>query len=108
MINLLRFPDDEDKKNSLFTPLNAPQLPAQWFELNYLSNVNGDKIGQALGIRWMRGCRLTPLHHMSFFSFLKVMIFMMFNNAKINEKMKLFGEQANIYGKITRIEKENV
>ena len=32
---------------------------------------------------------------------------MMFNKDKINEKMKLFGDQANIYGKITKIEKDN-
>ena len=79
------------------TPFNAPQLPAQWFKLNYLSNINGKRIGKALGLSWMRNSRLTPLYHMSRMSFLKILIYTVLNNEKINEKLKLFGEQQKLY-----------
>ena len=96
-----RFPDNETKKNDCCTPLNAPQLPAQWYELNYQANVNGDKIGKALGLGWMRNRRLTPLHHMSLMGFAKTMMFMIRNKEKVGDKMKLFGEQADMYGKFS-------
>ena len=81
------------------TPFNAPQLPVQWYEINYLANVNGDRIGQALGITWLRNSRLSPLYHMSFLSFLQTLFFMVRNKHKINEKLKMFGEQKDLYGR---------
>merc|ERR1711944_124982 len=95
----LKFPEDEDRKNLACTPINAPQLPAQWFELQYLSNINTEKIGKELGLKWMRRSRLSPLHHISIFPFIKLMIFMIRNKDKINQKNKLLGEQSDIYGK---------
>ena len=94
-----RFPEDEDRKNLACTPANAPQLPAQWFELQYLTSWNGDKIGKELGIIWMKKSRLVPFHHMSIIAFIKFLSFLIPNKDKINEKNKLFGEQADIYGK---------
>ena len=96
---LSRFPDDEEKKNDCCHPLNAPQLPAQWWELNYWANVNGEKISKALGFGWMRNHRLTPLHHLPLTGFAKIMMLMIRNKEKISEKMKLFGEQEDMYGK---------
>ena len=87
------------------TPINAPQLPAQWFELQYLNNLNGDKIGKELGIIWLRKNRLSALHHISVIPFIKLMAFMVKNKDKINEKNKLFGEQSDIYGKFDTNEK---
>ena len=83
----------------MLTPFNAPQLPVQWYENNYLANINGDKIGQALGITWLRNSRLSPLYHMSFLSFLQTLFFMARNKHKINEKLKMFGEQKDLYGR---------
>ena len=98
MSTIFRFPDDEDKKNSACTPINAPQLPAQWFELQSLTNTNADKIGKELGFGWMRKSRLNPLHHMPLFQFMKFMFSMIRDKDKWNEKAKLFGEQEEIYG----------
>ena len=81
------------------TPINAPQLPAQWFELQYLNNLNADRIGKELGIRWMRKSRLSVLHHISVIPCIKLMAFMIKNKDQISEKNKLFGEQSDIYGK---------
>ena len=41
--------DDEQKKNDLCKPIDAPHLPSQWFQLQYISNLNGQLIGKALG-----------------------------------------------------------
>ena len=47
----------------------------------------------------MRNHRLTPLHHLSLTGFAKIMMLMIRNKEKISEKMKLFGEQEDMYGK---------
>ena len=95
-----RYPDDEERKNLAFSPHDAPQLPVQWWELQHISNMNGDKIGKELGFGWMRRSRLLPFHHMSFFDFLKLMILMVKKKDSWNEKLKSFGEQQEIYDKI--------
>ena len=95
----MRFPEDEEKKNAICTPMNAPQLPAEWFKLSHIANINGDKIGKALGLSWIRKKRLSPLHHAPLIPFLKAMAFMIRNKDQINEKLKLFGEQEELYGK---------
>ena len=93
-----RYPDNEVKKNECCIPFNAPQLPAQWFELNYLTNTNIDKIASALGYGWLRKHRLSPLYHMSFIGFVKMMLYILRNKEKVNEKLKSFGEQQKQYG----------
>jgi hypothetical protein len=79
--------------------MNFPQVPPEWYEFNYQANLNGYKIGKALGVGWMRKKRLSMLSHASLTSFIKVILYMGKNKDKINEKMKLFGEQGEIYGK---------
>ena len=81
------------------TPMNAPQDPAEWYEFSGKANLNADKIGKALGIRWMRKKRLSMLSHASLIEFVKVVFYIGKHKDKINEKMKLFGEQGDIYGK---------
>ena len=49
----------------------------------------------------MRNHRLTPLHHMPLMGFAKTMMFMLRNKEKMSDKMKLFGEQGDMYGKFT-------
>ena len=83
-------------------PFNAPQLPTEWLRFYYLSYTNGDKISKTLGINWMRNCRLTPLHHMTLISFIKTIIYKVRNNQKITEKLKLFSEQEELYGKVLK------
>ena len=75
-------------------------MPAQWFELSYLTNMNIDKVGKTLGFTWLRNNRLSPFYHMSLIGFVQTMIYMMRNKDKINEKLKLFGEQEEKYGEI--------
>ena len=96
-----RFPDDEIKKNECCIPFNAPQLPAQWFELSYRTNMNIDKVGKTLGFTWLRNNRLSPFYHMSFIGLVQTMIYMVRNKDKINEKLKLFGEQGEKYAEFS-------
>ena len=96
----LRYPDDEERKNLACSPHDAPQLPVQWWELQHISNMNGDKIGKELGFGWMRRSRLVFFHHISFFDFLKLMILMGKKKDAWNERLKLFGEQQEIYDEI--------
>ena len=63
-----------------------------------MSRVNADKIVEALGLNWMRKSRLSPLHHMKMISLLKYMKYMSRNKEQLLQKLKLFGEQEQIYG----------
>ena len=96
----LRYPDDEDRKNLACSPIDAVQLPVQWWDSQHKSNMNGDKIGKELGFGWMRRSRLVFFHHISLFDFLKFMIVIVKKRDSLNEKLKLFGEQQDIYENI--------
>lgn len=95
----LRFPDDENKKNSACTPVPSCQEPVDWFQISHTANNNNDRIGKLLGISWIRNNRLSPVYHITLFSFVKMMYQLMQMMEKIQEKNKLFGAQENIYGK---------
>ena len=64
-----------------------------------MNRVNADKIVEALGLNWMRKSRLSPLHHMKMINFFKYMKYMSRNKDQLMQKMKLFGEQEQVYGK---------
>ena len=49
--SFLRFPDDENKKNSACTPVPSCQEPVDWFQISHTANNNNDRIGKLLGIR---------------------------------------------------------
>ena len=99
MLIFIRFPDDEVKKNSACTPVPASHDPADWFRISHTANINNERIGKLLGVSWMRNNRLSPMYHITLFSFVKMMYQLMQMMEKIQEKNKLFGEQQNIYGK---------
>ena len=94
-----RFPDDEDKKNSACTPVPAAHEPVDWFQISHTANINNEKLGKLLGISWMRNNRLSPMSHITLFSFVKVMYQLTQMIDRVQEKNKLFGEQASVYGK---------
>ena len=95
-----RFQDDDDKKNSICIPVDAPHDPVQWFETSYKANLNLEKLVYALGIRWMRTKRLSLMSHIGIVPCIKILFAMLWNKEKLNEKMKLFGTQREIYGKL--------
>ena len=75
----------------------APQDPVQWFELSYKANLNIEKLGYALGFGYMRTKRLSLMAHIGIIPCLKILFSMLWNKDKLNEKMKLFGTQYELY-----------
>ena len=94
-----RYPNDEDKKNSACTPIPAPHEPVDWFQISHTANINNERLGKLLGVSWMRNNRLSPMSHITLFSFVKLMYQLPQMIGRIQEKNKLFGEQENVYGK---------
>ena len=86
----------------MITPTIAPGVPSEWWEFTHISSVNGENISRALGLSWLRKSRITLFHHLGLISLMKIMVFMIRNKNEINEKMKLFGEQKELYGKFDK------
>ena len=97
---LLRYPDDEERKNLACSPIDAAQLPVQWWALQHKSNMNEAKMRKELGWVWMRRSRLVPFHHIPFIDYLKFMIRIAKKKDLWNGKLKLFGEQQEMYDNI--------
>ena len=63
----LRFPKDEEKKNSVCIPLDVPQNPEDFIKNFYTDAKVGDAMMATLGFRWERQRRLSVLHHIQIF-----------------------------------------
>ena len=61
----LRYPDDEEKKNSVCLPLDAPETPEDYFVAAQINNRVEDLINKELGLFWQRGRRCYDVHHFS-------------------------------------------
>ena len=94
-----RFLDNEDQKNSICMPVDAPHDPVLWFDLRYKVNLNLERLGYTLGIGWIRTKRLSLISHLGFIPSIKILFSMLWNKDQLNEKMKLFGTQYDVYGK---------
>jgi len=95
----LKYPSDEEKKNQTCQVVESPVLPWNVFKLMKISNLNGDALGQALGMGYMRRSHLNIIYHMGWFQFLKITVYMMMYGEKINKKFEEFSEQEHIYGR---------
>jgi len=83
----IAFPDDDEKKNNICTPIPAFQNREDWPRLMKDSMLNADKIGQVLGFRWLRSRRLNQMSHVSLLDLAWVKLYMLRNQAAILEKM---------------------
>ena len=59
--------------------------------------MNLEKLGYALGVGWMRNKRLSLMSHIGILPCLKIIFSMLWNKEKLNEKMKRFGTQREMY-----------
>ena len=75
-----------------------PPLPLYVWQRSSVQ-LRHEKLGKLLGISWMRNNRLSPMSHITLFSFVKVMYQLTQMIDRVQEKNKLFGEQASVYGK---------
>ena len=72
----LKFPDDEEKKNSVCHVLKAPQMPQDFFTNFQTEGLTSKASIESLCFRFERQRRSSGLYHMRFFDMLKVMLYM--------------------------------
>ena len=82
------FPEDEERKNQICSPLNPPQNNKDWFKISSISNNNSNKIGEVLGFRWIRSSRTHLLYHLSFSQMARIMPALLWNKGRIKERME--------------------
>ena len=68
----LKFPDDEEKNNSVCFVMTPPQLPEDFFKMLQVDALTSQAAIKALGFWWERQRRSSSLHHMKFLELVKV------------------------------------
>ena len=61
----LKYPDDEEKKNSVCISLDVPETPEDYFLAAQTNNKVEDLLRSELGLVWMMGRRCYDVHHLS-------------------------------------------
>ena len=80
----LKYPDDEEKKNSVCIPLTVARTPEDYFLATQSQTKVESLLGAELGLWWMRSRRCYYLHH---FSLTQLLHFLWLVATKL-EKMK--------------------
>lgn len=70
-----RFPDDENRKNSVLTPIFHPQTATDYVIGMKQNLCNENAVASELGMRWLRNSRLNHVHHISTYSFLRYLLY---------------------------------
>ena len=83
----LKYPDDEEKKNSICHPIVVPQNPEDYFT-SFQKNSQTQKAAiKDLGFRRLNKNRCDILHHISFFHKIKLIFFMRSRDAKLRKRI---------------------
>ena len=61
----LKYPDDEDKKNSVCISLTVSRTPEDYFLAAQSQSLVESLLGAELGLLWMRSRRCYYVHHLS-------------------------------------------
>ena len=61
----LKYPHDEEKKNSVCLSLDLPETSEDFFLVAQMNNKVEDLLMSELGLRWMRSRRCFDVHHLS-------------------------------------------
>ena len=61
----LKYPDDEEKKNSVCLSLDLPETSEDFFLTTQINNKVEDLLISELGLVWMRSRRCFDVHHLS-------------------------------------------
>ena len=83
----IAFPDDEEKKNGVCVPMPFPHEKSDWVRQLRGTMVNGDKVGEVLGLRWMRSRRLCHMHHIPLLDLAWLMVYIIPNKAALLSRM---------------------
>lgn len=89
----LKFPNDEEKKNSVCTVLTAPQMPEDFISNMYTDNLTNAAVIATLGFRWERQRRSSILHHIQVFDLIKLIYKMGKKKEPQMKKLKLLMEK---------------
>ena len=89
----LKFPDDEDKKNSICKPMDVPQIPEEFFTSAKTNNEVQAAATKALGFRTLFSKRCNPFAHIGFFPKWRFLIYAIMNRTKLDAKIDMCLEQ---------------
>ena len=79
----LKYPEDEEKKNSVCHVLTAPQMPEDFAPNFHVNNLTNKAAIEELGLMWQRKRRSSSLYHVAFFDLIKLM----YNGVKTQEAL---------------------
>ena len=89
----LKFPDDEDIKNSICKPMDVPQIPQEFFTSAKTNNEVQAAAIKALGFSTLFNIRCNPIAHVGFFTKWRFLIYAFINKTKMDEKIDMCLEQ---------------
>ena len=79
----LKYPKDEEKKNSVCHVLTPPQMPQDFFTNFYVNDLTNKAAIASLGLQWQRKRRACGLYHIKLFELIKII----YNAMKIEEDL---------------------
>ena len=82
----LKFPDSEEKKNSILTIKWPPQMPVDLFNVVRVSGKANLELIQALGLGFQTNRRLFYFAHLGYIELMKVMYFILWKGEAFENK----------------------
>lgn len=89
----LKFPNDEEKKNSICKPMDVAQIPEHFFTSTKQNNDVQSAATKALGFGAIFNIRSNIFAHIGFIAKWKSLIWVMMNQARIDRKINMCVEQ---------------
>ena len=89
----LKFPNDEEKKNSICKPMDVAQIPEHFFTSAQQNNDVQSAAVKALGFGAVFNIRSNIFAHVGFITKWRVLTWVMWNQARIDRKQQMCVEQ---------------
>ena len=88
----LKYPNDEAKKNAVCRPIVIPQEDSDYFLSFKVNNDNQKTASKELGFSYMMK-RCNPIYHLPFFTKIKLIFWVVRNDAKISGRFDMYAKQ---------------
>ena len=85
----LKYPDDEEKKNSVCLPLDVFETAEDYFVSAQISNKVMEMVRAELGLGWMRNRRCYDVHHLTITQLLSFLWMAFTRGGALNRKIDL-------------------
>eukprot|EP00092_Neocalanus_flemingeri_P030778 GFUD01033429.1.p1 GENE.GFUD01033429.1~~GFUD01033429.1.p1 ORF type:complete len:486 (-),score=94.83 GFUD01033429.1:107-1420(-) len=89
----LKFPEDEEKKNSVCTVLTAPQMPQDFFTNWHVNELTNNASIGALGFRYQRQRRSFGMYHVGIFGLIKLLYNVSTRQEAVGKKVEFLMEK---------------